>query len=212
MSKLLVVDYGAGNLHSVLKALAHVGAEAEIATDGDGLRGASHVLLPGVGAFGEGMRELTARGFPEAIHAHVQRGNPVLGICLGMQFLLSESAELGTHDGLGVIPGAVVPVVPGRGLKVPHTGWNRVTAPPARPFGGREGSALLAGVPDGSFMYFVHSFHAVTRDPAHTTAVAHYGETDVTAVIESGNVFGCQFHPEKSGMAGLALLARFAAT
>lgn len=207
MTTLHVVDYGAGNLHSVLKAVAYIGADVKIATTGAELAGASHVLLPGVGAFGEGMRELEARGFPEAIATHVALGRPVLGICLGMQFLLSRSAEFGSHAGLGIIPGEVVPVVPGQGLKVPHTGWNRITAPRGRGFDG----GLLAGVPDGSFMYFVHSLHAVTTDPAATTAVAHYGDTDVTAVIEQGNVFGCQFHPEKSGKAGLALLARFAA-
>lgn len=207
MKTVSIVDYGAGNLHSVQKALEHLGHAVRVLTRGEDLVGAGQVVLPGVGAFGDGMRELASRGFPEAIREHVAKGNPLLGICLGMQFLLSRSEEFGEHDGLDIIPGDVRPVVPRSGLKVPHTGWNRIVAPPGRTFEGTH----LAGVPSGSFMYFVHSFHAVTRDPAATIAVAAYGATPVTAAIEHGNVFGCQFHPEKSGKVGLALLERFVA-
>lgn len=208
MTRITVVDYGAGNLHSVQKALVHAGAEPRLATTGQELADAGHVVLPGVGAFGDGMRELTLRGFPDAIREHVRRGRPLLGICLGMQFLLSRSEELGSFEGLDVIPGEVVRVVAPLGCKVPHTGWNRIVPPEGRRFDGTP----LADVPVGAFMYFVHSFHAVTRDAAATLAVAAYGDAPVTAAIGRDNVLGCQFHPEKSGKNGLSLLSRFIAT
>jgi glutamine amidotransferase len=205
VKRVVVVDYGLGNLHSVVKALKHEGADVVLSDQPVELRQAERVVLPGVGAFADGMEGLRRRRLVEPLLEFVATGRPFLGICLGMQLLLGESDEFGAHAGLGIIPGRVEAIARLPGLKVPHIGWNRV-APP--------GGASWAGTPleplqPGTMMYFVHSFTAVPTHLEHRLADADYGGQRLSAALRKDNVVGCQFHPEKSGRAGLAVLARF---
>ncbi|HVH41349.1 MAG TPA: imidazole glycerol phosphate synthase subunit HisH [Labilithrix sp.] len=202
----VVVDYGVGNVHSVLKALAHEGAEARLSSDPLEIAAAPRLVVPGVGAFGDGMRELEKRGLVQPIRAFFQTGRPLLGICLGMQLLLTESTEFGVHAGLGIIPGRVekIPVEPG--WKIPHVGWNRL-APPAE---ARWNESLLDGLErESPMVYFVHSFHAQPENRAHVLANVRYGGVDLCAAVRRDNAVGFQFHPEKSGPLGLRLIHRF---
>jgi glutamine amidotransferase len=201
-----VVDYGLGNLHSVLKALAHVGAEPRLAVSGAEVDSAERLVLPGVGAFDDGMAGLRARGHADAIRRFVQSGRPLVGICLGAQLLVSESEEFGRHEGLGLIPGRVV-AIPPNGVKVPHVGWRRIRPPAGRDWTG----TLLAATPLDTWGYFIHSFHVLPESAADLCAVVQYGEHQVTAVVARGRVMGFQFHPEKSGPAGLDMLRAFVA-
>ncbi len=200
-----IVDYGAGNLFSLVSSLSFIGEEAIVTGDPDRLRAADRIILPGVGAFGEAAELLRARGLTPVLKQIAAEGKPFLGICLGMQLLFDESEEFGRHEGLGLIPGRVVPIESLSGwnktLKIPHIGWNPLTL--TRP------SWLVREVNDGDCVYFVHSFCATDCAEA-VTATAEYSVT-VTAAVEKGNVFGCQFHPEKSGDAGLQLLKKFIA-
>jgi glutamine amidotransferase len=195
-----LIDYGMGNLRSVLNALEHLGARAELVDHADRLDGHEALILPGVGAFGDGMAALLARGFAERLPKLAATGRPLLGICLGMQLLASRSFEHGEHQGLGLIPGDVVRLDPPAGLRVPHVGWNTVER--------RRDSALLPDGDDEPTYYFVHSFEYRPEASEVLTGVADYGKP-VTAVIEHDNVLGTQFHPEKSQRDGLALLERF---
>jgi len=197
-----IIDYGLGNLHSVINALHHVGAEVAVADDAAGVRAAERLILPGVGAFADGMKGLAQRGQDDAIREVVAAGRPLLGICLGMQLLFDESDEFGLHQGLGVIGGRVARI-PSDGVKVPHVGWNRL-----QPVGSWDASPL-AGVAAGEWAYFVHSYRALTNDPAHLIAESPYGPHRIAAAVAAGSVIGFQFHPEKSGIAGLGMLARF---
>jgi glutamine amidotransferase len=199
--RIALVDYGMGNLLSVKNALEHVGATLQVASSAAGLDDAGAVVLPGVGAFGEAMRELRARGLQDALEEHVRvRKKPFLGICLGLQLLGDRGHELGTHDGLGWVPGEVerLDVAP---LRVPHIGWSEV-----------EGKGpLFAGIPERSAFYFVHSFHLVSRDPSVVHGTTAYGRPFVSAV-QAENVMAVQFHPEKSHKWGLELLRNFVRT
>ena len=199
---IAIVDYGVGNLFSLKSSLAAIGAEAVVTGDPAVLRGAARVILPGVGAFGDTAEKLAAAGMREAVLREAAAGKPLLGICLGMQLLFEKSLEYGEHEGLGLIPGSVVdlkPVLP-EGLKVPHIGWNALRLQnPAHP--------LMKYTREGDCVYFVHSFYAVDC-AAWTLASAEYG-VPVTAAVAKGNVMGCQFHPEKSGPAGLKILKAF---
>jgi glutamine amidotransferase len=205
-----VVDYGVGNLLSVRRALEHIGATALVTDDHEVLRRAPRVILPGVGAFANAMAELRVRGLDDVARDIAASGVPLLGICLGMQMLLDESEEFGTTAGLGLIPGKVVPVpattTSGGTQKIPHIGWNALVVPP-----GRESWAgtLLSHAKPGDAVYFVHSFMAQPADPAHRVADCLYGGVAISAVIGDRNVFGCQFHPEKSGAVGLNILRAF---
>ncbi len=199
-----VVDYGTGNLHSVVNALRHVGAEPVIAEDGAALEDADRIVLPGVGAFADGMRGLSQRGHDDLLRRHAGRSRPLLGICLGAQFLMSSSDEFGHHRGLGLIPGRVVRI-PAEGVKVPHVGWNRLEAGETGPWS----TTPLCGAEIGSWAYFVHSFHMLPDDPLHVAATCRYGSHRITAAVALGPVCGMQFHPDKSGQAGLAMLASF---
>lgn len=195
-----IVDYGLGNLRSVAGAVERVGWSPLVTSEPAELGRAEKLILPGVGAFGDGMRNLQERGLVEVLTELVLgEGKPVLGLCLGAQLLVSESEEFGSHAGLGWIEGAVRRIRPVDGLRVPHVGWNELhqTAP----------SVLFDDVPDGALFYYVHSFH-IEADPAVTRGETDYGAR-LTAVIERGNVFGTQFHPEKSQRDGLQLLANF---
>lgn len=205
MSRVIVVDYGIGNVHSVLKALRHEGADVALTSEAEAIAAAPRLVLPGVGAFADGVRELSSRGLVEPLKRYLRGGRPFLGICLGMQLLLSESEEFGRHEGLGFFPGRVVKLDVRAGVKVPHIGWT----PIAEPSHGRFAGTLLAGTSPGTAAYFVHSFSAVPEREEDRLADADYGGFRVSAAISRGRVAGCQFHPEKSGPEGLAMLRRF---
>jgi len=192
---IAVVDYKAGNLTSVMKALAAVGANAVSTEDPEIVRRAEKIILPGVGHFAA-TEFLEQRGLKQAIAERAAAGVPFLGICVGLQWLFSGSTEAPGHAGLGVFPGLCERFAEGK--KIPHVGWNSLTV--------REDSRLMAGIPGGSFVYFTHSYRAPVVD--ETVAVTNYGE-DFTAAVGRENVMGVQFHPEKSGAAGLRMLRNF---
>lgn len=194
-----IVDYGMGNLHSVSKAVERLGYTSLVTSDAGEILAADSVILPGVGAFGDAMEHLRESGMDEVVRAAASAGQPVLGICLGMQLLFSSSEEHGEHKGLGLLPGAVVRFAPRDGYKVPHMGWNKLS------FRQPE-SPLLAGLAEGH-VYFVHSYHALAAD-GDLLAVTDYGHP-VTAIVGRDNVYGMQFHPEKSGELGIKLLGNF---
>jgi imidazole glycerol-phosphate synthase subunit HisH len=196
-----IVDYGLGNLRSVAGAVVHLGYEPHVTADAEELGRCNKLILPGVGAFGDGMRKLRERGLVEVLHqlVHGER-RPVLGVCLGAQLLARDSEEFGRHEGLGWIDASVRRLTPGDGLRVPHVGWNEVHQ--------RGQSSLFDGIDDGALFYFVHSYRIEADDPAIVKGETPYG-VPVTAVIEQGNVYGAQFHPEKSQLAGLKLLDNF---
>jgi imidazole glycerol-phosphate synthase subunit HisH len=195
---VLVLDYGMGNLRSVEKALEHVGGRATIGSNPDAVRAADGLVLPGVGAFPRAMERIRATGLDALIAERAAAGTPILGICLGLQLLFERSEELGGAAGLGLLPGAVT-ALDAPGLKVPHIGWE--------PVAWEHDSALTAGIDSGTPFYFVHGF-AVRPAGSDTLGTVEYGERFACAA-ERGNVFGVQFHPEKSSAAGLALLANF---
>ena len=205
-----IVDYGMGNLLSVQQALEYCGATVTVSADSDEILSATHVVLPGVGAFTDGMAELCKQGLDAIVKKVALRGTPLLGICLGMQMLLDESEEFGVTAGLGLIPGRVIQVpansVDGYPQKIPHMGWNELIIPQ-----GCENlqSTILQGVNFSEAFYFVHSFMASPSNSNHRIADCIYGGARLTAVIERDNIFGCQFHPEKGGEVGLKVLRRF---
>lgn len=199
-----IVDYRLGNLFSVKQACAHAGIEAMITDQPSELAQSDLIILPGVGAFGDAMANLNELGLAEAIKQAAAGGKPVVGICLGMQLMMSQSDEFGRHIGLDLIPGRVVrfeaPRENGRTLKVPQVGWNRIQpSPDGRPW---EGSPL-AGIAPGEFMYFVHSFYAAPKDESLVLSLTIYGHMEFCSAVQKENIFACQFHPEKSGPAGL---------
>lgn len=196
---IAVVDSGVANLRSVSNALNHLGATMKIAHTPDDLHGADKIILPGVGAFAAGMEQLNRRGFVEPLRALAKQGVPILGICLGMQLLFERSEEMGDTEGLGLLPGAIVRF-PVEGPKVPHIGWNQLDH--------KGNSRLLSGVPAGGYAYFVHSFYADVPSPEMILATTEYG-IDFPAVVARNNVYGAQFHPEKSQHTGLRLLTNF---
>jgi imidazole glycerol-phosphate synthase subunit HisH len=213
MKRVTLIDYGIGNLLSVRRAFEHLGAEVSLSGSPEQLAGADRLVLPGVGAFGDGMKELQARGLVAPIQDYLLRERPFLGICLGMQMMFEASEEFGQHQGLGIIPGQVVAVpatgTDGRPHKIPHTGWSPLVLPPGRP--GWEEGGLLAGLPPEAEVYFVHSFTAVPAEPTHRVADCHYDGRVIAAAVSRGPTHGCQFHPEKSGPVGLRVIANFLA-
>jgi imidazole glycerol-phosphate synthase subunit HisH len=201
-SEIAIVDYQMGNLRSVQKAFEHVGVQATITSDPEQLRTARRIVLPGVGAFGDAMRELNARGLTEPIIEAIHAGKPFLGICLGLQLLFEKGYEGGAHQGLAVLHGDVVHFPTAPGLKIPHMGWNQVAqSQPQCP--------LFADIPDDAYFYFVHSYFVQPADPEVTWLTASHG-VEFCAAISRGNVFATQFHPEKSQRHGLQLLQNFA--
>lgn len=198
MEPIAIIDYGMGNLLSVQKALDTLGFPARITDQPKEVVKASGVVLPGVGAFKDAMAALKATGLEEAIKEVCQSGKPFLGICLGFQLLFEDSEEGGRVPGLSLLPGKVRRLP--SGLKIPHMGWNQVMYP--RP------GVLFRGIPEGSFFYFVHSYHVEPHNPEVVVAETDYGGR-IVAAIEQGNLFGVQFHPEKSSTLGLKLLANF---
>lgn len=197
-----VVDYGVGNLFSLCSSLAAIGAEAVVTDDPAVLAAADRIILPGVGAFGDAADKLRERGLFDVLRDLAAKGKPLMGICLGMQLLFEKGFEYGEHEGLGLIKGEVRPiaeVIP-EGLKIPHIGWN------ALHFTG-EKSPIFRYLDEGDFVYFVHSFYG-KNDDGSVIATAEYG-AHLTAAVGRGNVYGCQFHPEKSGNVGLKILKAF---
>ena len=197
---ITIVDYGMGNLRSVEKALERVGARVSVGSDHGAIMAADGVVLPGVGAFPEAMRRIRERELDAVIGERAAAGVPVIGICLGMQLLFERSSELGGDEGLGLLRGSVEMLDPGAG-KLPHIGWS--------PLAPERDSALLAGLAPGEPVYFVHSYVA-RAEPEAVVATSQHGER-FAAVVAAGNVFGAQFHPEKSSAAGLRMLRNFAA-
>ena len=197
--RIAILDYGMGNLRSAQMALEHVGASTELTSDHERVRAADGVVLPGVGAFPKAMEAVRERGLDDLIRERLGAEVPVLGICLGMQLLFESSEEMGGAEGIGLLPGRVQ-ALPAPGLKVPQIGWNGVTW--------SEGTPLADGLPNPAAMYHVHSFAPVVGDDEVVIGRAEYGEPFVSAVGR-GLLFGVQFHPEKSGPHGLALLRNF---
>ncbi|MBR4895565.1 MAG: imidazole glycerol phosphate synthase subunit HisH [Clostridia bacterium] len=197
-----IVDYGVGNLFSLVSSFAMIGAEAAVVRDADGVKQADKIILPGVGAFEDAAAKLRATGLDRVLVDEARAGKPLLGICLGMQLLFEESLEYGTHPGLGLLAGTVAPirdVIPAD-YKIPHIGWNALRfTKPACP--------LWKYIREGDYVYFVHSYHA-SRCEDSTAAVTEYGGI-LTAAAWKKNIYGCQFHPEKSGEVGMKILRAF---
>ena len=199
---IAIVDYGVGNLFSLKSSLAAIGAEVVVTKDAALLRSAHKLILPGVGAFEDAARKLRECGLDTVIKEEAARGKPILGICLGMQLLFEKSYEFGEHRGLGLIPGSVVPMagfIPDQ-LKIPHIGWNALRM--------KNRSPLFRFISEGDCVYFVHSYFAAHCDD-YVIAETEYGQW-LTAAVQNSNLFGCQFHPEKSGSVGLNILRAFA--
>ncbi|MCQ2546331.1 MAG: imidazole glycerol phosphate synthase subunit HisH [Clostridia bacterium] len=199
---IAIIDYGVGNLFSLQSSLKYIGQEAAVTADPETIRSADRIILPGVGAYEDAARKLRESGMAELVTEVAKAGKPLMGICLGMQLLLEKSYEYGEHEGLGLVKGSVVPIadVAPADYKIPHIGWN------ALKFKG-EKDPLFKYIKEGDCVYFVHSFYA-TDCADNTIAVTEYG-AELTAAVADGNVYGCQFHPEKSGGVGMKILKAF---
>jgi len=201
---IAVVDYGMGNLRSVVKGLEKVGVRAEVTADPAVVAAADAVVLPGVGAFGMAMEHLRAARLDTVITKVIAANKPFLGICLGLQLLFSESEEFGPVRGLDILPGKVLRFFPDgapAGVKIPHMGWNALEMAAPTP--------VLRGIPEGEHVYFVHSYYVVPADPTLIATTTEYGGFRFTSSVTRGNLFACQFHPEKSGAMGLKILENF---
>ncbi|MFG6335724.1 MAG: imidazole glycerol phosphate synthase subunit HisH [Lachnospiraceae bacterium] len=195
-----IIDYDAGNIRSVEKAVALLGHEAVVTGDRETILSADHVILPGVGAFGDAMDKLQKSGLVGVIHETADQKIPFLGICLGLQLMFESSEEAPGVEGLGLLPGKIVRIPEGEGVKIPHIGWNSLSFPnPGR---------LFQGIAEGAYVYFVHSYYLQAGDPQIVTAATEYG-TLIHASVERDNLFACQFHPEKSSETGLKILENF---
>ena len=195
-----IIDYDAGNLRSVEKALEALGAETVVTRDPEVIAGSSRVILPGVGSFGDAMERLNQFGLPDVIRRTVSVNKPFLGICLGLQLLFEESEESPGVPGLGILKGKILKIPQTEGLKIPHMGWNSLNLKPD--------SRLFAGIRDQEYVYFVHSYYLKAQEESQVAATTWYG-TEIHAAVEAGNVFACQCHPEKSGDTGLRILKNF---
>ena len=202
-----IIDYGVGNLFSLMSSLEHIGEEAEITADVKKIRNSDKIILPGVGAYEDAAAKLRSSGMADIVKEQAKAGKPLMGICLGMQLLLEKSYEYGEHEGLGLIKGKVVPIegsVPAT-YKVPHIGWNSLAFRQDAVMGKTD--PLFKYIKEGDYVYFVHSYYA-TDCGESTIAVTEYG-AELTAAVAGGNVYGCQFHPEKSGEVGMKILKAF---
>ena len=197
---IAILDYDAGNIKSVEKALHYLGEETVVSRDPQILLNADKVILPGVGSFGQAMDNLHTYGLVPVIHEIVEKKTPFLGICLGLQLLFESSEETPGVAGLGILQGKIVKIPPAQGLKIPHMGWNSLKYP-------HEGR-LFRGIPEDSYVYFVHSYYLKAEDESIVTATTEYS-TLIHAYVESGNVCACQFHPEKSSDVGIQILKNF---
>jgi glutamine amidotransferase len=200
MKKIAVIDYGMGNLHSVIKALQFTGVPVVLTDKPEVIASSIGIILPGVGAFNDAMKEIRKRKLLNVLTREVKSGKPILGICLGMQLLFTESSEFGKHKGLGFIPGKVVRFK--KGMKVPHIGWNNAKIVNKR-------SQLLSGIADNTYFYFVHSYYCVPRSKNAVLTKTRYGNIIFTSAVENGNVYGFQCHPEKSSEKALKIYKNF---
>lgn len=198
---IAIIDYDAGNLRSVEKALVYIGKDCVVTRDPKEIRRADKVILPGVGAFADAMENLKRFGLVDVIKETVREDKPFLGICLGLQLIFASSEESPGAYGLDLLPGKVVRIPSGEGLKIPHIGWNSIEINPK--------SRLLKGIPNGSYVYFVHSYYLQAERAEDVAASTEYG-VHIHAAVEHGNLFATQFHPEKSGALGLSILENFA--
>ena len=196
-----IIDYDAGNIKSVEKALQYLGQETVVSRDPEVLLKADKVVLPGVGSFGDAMEKLHNYGLIPVIHRIVDKGTPFLGICLGLQLLFESSEETPGAEGLGILKGRIVKIPPSEGLKIPHMGWNSLHL--------QNSGRLFQGISEDSYVYFVHSYYLQAEEPEIVKATTQYS-TCIHASVEKGNVFACQFHPEKSSSVGLQILKNFA--
>ena len=201
---IAIIDYGVGNLFSLTQSLKKIGADAVVTADKETIRKADKIILPGVGAFEDAIKKLRSQNLDSLIIEEAKNGKPLLGICLGMQMLFEKSYEYGIHEGLGLIKGDVMPIAPDvkPGLKIPHIGWNGLSFPK-----GREKSKLFKYLNEGDCVYFVHSYYGKNCDE-FVSATTEY-DAILTAAVENKNVYGTQFHPEKSGNTGLKILKAF---
>lgn len=199
---IAIIDYDAGNIKSVEKALLSMGETPVLTRDPEVILQADHIILPGVGSFGDAMENLNKFGLIDVIHEAINRKIPFLGICLGLQLLFESSEETPGVAGLGILKGKIVRIPEGPGLKIPHMGWNSLNV--------RDGASLFKGLEKEPYVYFVHSYYLQAEDPKIVAATAEYGVT-IHASVEKENVFACQFHPEKSSKTGLAILKNFLA-
>ena len=195
-----IIDYDAGNIKSVENAVRFLGHEVTVTSNAEEILCADHIILPGVGAFGDAMKRLSGAGLEETIRQAVDREIPFLGICLGLQLIFEESEESPGVKGLGLLPGRIRRIPEGDGRKVPQIGWNDLSFP--------RSSRLFAGIPEGSYVYFVHSYYLEAGDPADVAARTQYG-VSIDAAVEHGKLFACQFHPEKSEQIGMQILENF---
>ena len=213
MAKIVILDYTLGNLFNVQRAFKVLGVDALVTDRGEDLEEADKIVLPGVGAFSEGMKHLREKGLAEAIRKAALRGKPILGICLGMQLLMAESEEHGIWDGLDLIPGRVLRLdSPVRErFKIPQIGWNMLLPSDSQRGRGKEAwkDTILEGLEQNEFMYFVHSYYVRVEDPVHSVAQTNYGHNSFCSVVQKQNIIGCQFHPERSGTQGLKILEKF---
>ena len=200
MKKIAIVDYDAGNMGSVQKAFEYLGQRVVVTREPQEIMGAEGVVLPGVGAFGDAMEKLQHYRLTDVIGQAVESGKPFLGICLGLQLLFESSEESAGVKGLSLLKGKILRIPEEQGLKIPHIGWNSLELSP--------GTKLFQGLPEKPFVYFVHSYYLRAENAADVAAVTEYG-TKIHAAVERGNLFACQFHPEKSGETGLAILKNF---
>ena len=197
---IAIIDYDAGNIKSVEKALLHLGEQPVITRDRDVILKSDKVILPGVGAFGDAMAKLKEYNLIEVIHEVVERKIPFLGICLGLQLMFESSEESNGVEGLGLLKGHILRIPEKEGLKIPHMGWNNISV--------REDSRLFQNLPENPYVYFVHSYYLKAEDPAIVAATTDYSVT-IHAAVEKENLFACQFHPEKSSDVGLQILKNF---
>jgi len=211
MLNIKIIDYGIGNLLSVIRAFEYLDVRAELAKVPEELKYADAIILPGVGAFEKGMQGLVNSGFYETIIEYAKKGLPIMGICLGMQMLMDESYEFGVHKGLGLIPGKVVPIqsttIDGEQHKIPHIGWNELILPEQKVE--EWDKTILSGLTQRNSVYFIHSYTAMPIESRYRLADTLYGGRRLSAVIRNGNIYGCQFHPEKSGQVGIDILSNF---
>ena len=199
---ITIIDYGAGNIRSIEKALQFIGEEVQLTGEPEKIRHAEKLILPGVGSFGEAMDNLNRQGLTEAIREAASREIPLMGICLGLQLLFERSEESPGAAGLGILRGEILRIPDAPGLKIPHMGWNSLHL--------QNGGILFRGIPEQSYVYFVHSYYLKAAEEDIVKAVTDYGVT-IHAAVEKNNIFATQFHPEKSSDAGLAMLRNFAA-
>lgn len=197
---IAIIDYGAGNLSSVKKALDYLGANSVITQDRETILSASHIILPGVGSFGDAMASMRERGLVDTVKEAAASGKPFLGICLGLQLLFEQSEESSDVQGLGLLKGSIVTIPRDNGLKVPHMGWNSVSL--------KQNDGIFSQIKDNSYFYFVHSFYLKDADCDVVAATTQYG-VEIECAVQKGNLCATQFHPEKSSAVGLKLLKNF---